>query len=73
MPRKRAAPPEKVEAPGKVEVSIEVPQNCDITVTDLKSLDEKQINDLLKQAKDYKVKFIILNAPFKVRQVEPTS
>jgi hypothetical protein len=67
MARTRAAPP------AKVEVSVEVPQNTSIRVTDLSSLSAEELNDLLERAKTAKVKFVILNAPFKVRQVEPVS
>ena len=66
--RTRAAPPL-----AKVEVTVEVPQNTSITVTDLQSLSDEDINNLLEKAKTARVRFVILNAPFKVRQVEPTS
>jgi hypothetical protein len=59
--------------PRNLEVRVPVPQNTSIRVTDLKSLSDRQIDDILKKAKTAKVGFVILNAPFKVRPVEPVS
>lgn len=56
-----------------MEVTVEVPQNTSITVTDLQSLSDEEINNLLEKAKTARVRFVILNAPFKVRQVEQVS
>ena len=56
-----------------VQVGVPVPQNASIRVSDLKSLSTKEVKDLLEKAKTAKVGFVILNAPFKVRQVEPVS
>jgi hypothetical protein len=56
-----------------LQVTVPVPQGYSISVKDLKTLDEKALNELLDQAKKAQVGFIILNAPFKVRPVEPVS
>jgi hypothetical protein len=68
MAKKRARPDA-----AKVAVTVPVPQDTKIRVTDLKSLSNEEINDLLNKAKTAKVGFVILNAPFKVRPVEPVS
>jgi hypothetical protein len=65
--KRRRARPEAT----KVEVTVPVPQNTKISVADLKSLNDKDLNDLLKKAKTAKVGFVILNAPFKARSIEP--
>jgi hypothetical protein len=52
---------------------VEVRAPISIRVTDLKGLSDKQVSDLLKKAKTAKVGFVILNAPFKVRPVEPVT
>jgi len=52
--------------PGNVEVTISLPQSTSIKVTDLAQLGEEELNTLLEQAKTSRVRFIILNAPFKV-------
>ena len=57
----------------KVGVVVPVPQDAKIKVTDLKSLNEKELDEVLSKAKKSKVGFVILNAPFKVRPGEPTS
>jgi hypothetical protein len=57
----------------KVEVVVPVPQKTKITVSDLKGLSAKELEDVLSKAKKSKVGFVILNAPFKVRPVEPIS
>jgi hypothetical protein len=69
MAKKRA----RRKARRKVEVRVPIPQNTSVRVRELKSLSNKQISDLLKKAKTAKVGFVILNAPFKVRPVEPVS
>jgi hypothetical protein len=56
-----------------VEISVPVPQNTSLKVTDLKNLSDLEINDLIKRAKSARVGFVILNAPFKVRPDEPVS
>jgi len=55
-----------------LQINIPVPQDM-ITVTDLQSLSVKELNDLLERAKTARIGFVILNAPFKVRQVDPVS
>jgi hypothetical protein len=42
-------------------------------VTDLRSLSDQEVNELLEKAKTSRVTFVIHNAPFKVRPVEPIS
>jgi hypothetical protein len=71
MARTRARP--TAAPPAKVEVTVEVPQNMSITVTDMQSLTDEEINNLLEKAKTARVRFVILNAPFKVRPAEPVS
>jgi GTPase involved in cell partitioning and DNA repair len=56
-----------------VDISVPVPQDTSIKVTDLKNLSDQEINDLIKKAKSAKVGFVIVNAPFKVRPDEPVS
>ena len=56
-----------------VRISVPVPQASSITVNNLKSLSEKDFNDLLEKPKTARVGFIILNAPFKVRPTEPVA
>jgi hypothetical protein len=64
MAKKRARrKARKVKARGRISVR----------VAHLKGLSDKQVSDLLKKAKTAKVGFVILNAPFKVRPVEPVS
>jgi hypothetical protein len=67
-----AKDPARPVAP-KVEVVVPVPQETKIRVTDLKGLSPKQLEEVLSEAKKSKVGFVILNAPFKVRPVEPVS
>jgi hypothetical protein len=73
MARTRATRTTRAAPPAKVDVSVEVPQNTSIRVADLTNLSDQEINDLLERAKTAKVRFVILNAPFKVRQFEPVS
>jgi hypothetical protein len=66
--KKRAAPK------GTMDVCVPVPDGTkNIAVTDLKKLNPDQLAEHLKRAKKAKVGFTILNAPFKVRPVEPVS
>jgi hypothetical protein len=74
---RRATPSQGAQAetpPANVQVTVPVTAST-IKVADLKNpqLSEKDINDLLQQAKTAKVGFVILNAPFKVRTLEPVS
>jgi beta-lactam-binding protein with PASTA domain len=75
MAKKRAAPkPRTTRTKGTVEVTVPVPEGTKkITVTDLKSLSKEEIAEHLKKAQRAKVGFTILNAPFKVRPVDPVS
>jgi hypothetical protein len=61
------------ESKPNVAVSVPVPQDHTITVTDLKSLNDEELKKALEKAKTAKVGFVILNAPFKVRPVESVS
>lgn len=54
-------------------INVPVPQNVPITVMDLKSLSERELNDVLEKAKTAQVGFIILNAPFKIPRAELAS
>ena len=56
-----------------VQVVVPVPQNTKITVTDLKSLTVEDVNQILEKAKTAQIGFVILNAPFKLRPIEPVS
>ena len=69
---KRAAATRPSQSPD-LQIGVPVPQNASITVTDLKTLNDRELSDILEKAKTAKVKFIILNAPFKVRPVQPVS
>jgi hypothetical protein len=56
--------------PGEAQVSVPVPQDTNIKITSLKGKSDKEIADLLAKAKQSKVGYVILNAPFKVRPVK---
>jgi hypothetical protein len=74
MAKKAAASKARKTARPKVKhVSVPVPHGTSTKIHDLKSLSDKEVGDLLKKAKTSKVGFVILNAPFKVRPVEPVS
>jgi len=66
---RRAAATGQPEGP-TLHVRVPVPQNSPITVTDLKTLDERELNEILEKAKTAQIRFIILNAPFKVQPVK---
>jgi hypothetical protein len=55
---------------GEAQVSVPVPQDTNIKVTSLKGKSAQEIAALLEKAKQSKVGFIILNAPFKVQPVK---
>jgi hypothetical protein len=73
---KKQAPQKKARASAPVphhSVSVPIPHNTSIRVTDLKSLSEKDLNELLEKAKTSQVGYVILNAPFKLPTVKPVS
>jgi len=53
--------------PATTEVTVAVPQATDVQITDLSGKSDAEIDQLLKQRASARIKFIILNAPFKVR------
>ena len=58
----------------KLGVTVEVPPTSNLeVVSDLKNLTDDELSELLAKAKKSRVGFVILNAPFKVRPVEPVS
>ena len=58
----------------KLGVTVEVPPTSNLeVVSDLKNLTDDELSELLAKAKESRVGFVILNAPFKVRPVEPVS
>ena len=54
---------------GETQITVSVPQDTNIKVSNLKGKSEKEVAALLEKAKQCKVGFIILNAPFKVQPV----
>jgi hypothetical protein len=57
-------------APSGATVSVPIPQDASITVHDLNTFDdEERFEKLLEDLKTAKVRFVILNAPFKLRPV----
>ncbi len=74
MAKQRKRKAKRAASKGTIDVCVPVPDGTkNIAVTDLKQLSEEQIAEHLKRAKKAKVGFTILNAPFKVRPVEPVS
>ena len=55
---------------GSAQVSVSVPQEANIKVTNLKGKSDQEVAALLAKVKQSRVGFIILNAPFKVQPVK---
>ena len=63
----------KTARPKTKHVRVPVPHGASTRMHDLKGLSDSDLDDVIRRAKTAKVGFVILNAPFKVRQVEPVA
>jgi len=74
MAKKAAAPRKRkmaADPPATASISVHVPHDTSIRVSDLKNCTDQEMRELLDKAAKSKVGFIILNAPFKVAATGP--
>lgn len=55
------------------EVTVSVPAASELSIKDLSKLSDTEFDEIVQKAKKSTVRYIILNAPFKVRSVVPVS